>query len=154
MSSDVSRDPWDTLRAATRARVGLGRAGDGLSTAENLRLAAAHAQARDAVHAPLDADAVLAALGERAGPVVRSRVADRTEYVQRPDLERVFRRKPERVFEEPRRLPRAPSQQVLVLAPEQHELRVVVRAEPVPRRTRGIQPPPRQQPPQHADPPA
>lgn len=81
-------DPWDTLRAATRARVGLGRAGDGLSTEENLRLAAAHAQARDAVHAPLDADAVLAALGERAGPVVRSRVADRTEYLQRPDLGR------------------------------------------------------------------
>jgi ethanolamine ammonia-lyase small subunit len=81
-------DPWETLRAATRARVGLGRAGDGLSTAENLRLAAAHAQARDAVHAPLDADAVLAALGERAGPVVRSRVADRTEYLQRPDLGR------------------------------------------------------------------
>jgi ethanolamine ammonia-lyase small subunit len=81
-------DPWETLRAATRARVGLGRAGDGLSTEENLRLAAAHAQARDAVHAPLDADAVLAALGERAGPVVRSRVADRTEYLQRPDLGR------------------------------------------------------------------
>ncbi|HSK59495.1 MAG TPA: ethanolamine ammonia-lyase subunit EutC [Actinomycetospora sp.] len=81
-------DPWETLRAATRARVGLGRAGDGLSTEENLRLAAAHAQARDAVHAPLDADAVLAGLGERAGPVVRSRVADRTEYLQRPDLGR------------------------------------------------------------------
>ena len=81
-------DPWDTLRAATRARVGLGRAGDGLSTEENLRLAAAHAQTRDAVHAPLDADAVLAGLGERAGPVVRSRVADRTEYLQRPDLGR------------------------------------------------------------------
>ncbi|PVZ11869.1 ethanolamine ammonia-lyase subunit EutC [Actinomycetospora cinnamomea] len=84
----MSTDPWETLRAATRARVGLGRAGDGLSTPENLRLAAAHAQARDAVHAPLDADAVVAALGERAGPVVHSRVADRTEYLQRPDLGR------------------------------------------------------------------
>ncbi|MDD7942454.1 ethanolamine ammonia-lyase subunit EutC [Actinomycetospora lutea] len=84
----TTTDPWETLRAATRARVGLGRAGDGLSTAENLRLAAAHAQARDAVHTPLDADAVLAALGERAGPVVRSQVADRTEYLQRPDLGR------------------------------------------------------------------
>ncbi|GAA4914081.1 ethanolamine ammonia-lyase light chain [Actinomycetospora succinea] len=84
----MSADPWETLRAATRARVGLGRAGDGLSTAENLRLAAAHAQARDAVHTPLDADAVVAALGERAGPVVRSQVADRTEYLQRPDLGR------------------------------------------------------------------
>jgi ethanolamine ammonia-lyase small subunit len=84
----MSSDPWETLRAATRARVGLGRAGDGLTTAENLRLAAAHAQARDAVHAPLDADAVVAALGERAGPVVASRAADRTEYLQRPDLGR------------------------------------------------------------------
>ena len=81
-------DPWDTLRAATRARVGLGRAGDGLSTAENLRLAAAHAQARDAVHTALDADAIVAALGERAGPVVHSQAADRAEYLQRPDLGR------------------------------------------------------------------
>lgn len=84
----MSADPWETLRAATRARVGLGRAGDGLSTAENLRLAAAHAQARDAVHAPLDVDAVVAALGGRAGPVVRSQVTDRAEYLQRPDLGR------------------------------------------------------------------
>ncbi|MFC5138668.1 ethanolamine ammonia-lyase subunit EutC [Actinomycetospora rhizophila] len=84
----MSSDPWETLRAATRARVGLGRAGDGLSTAENLRLAAAHAAARDAVHTALDTDAVTAALGERAGPVVRSQVADRAEYLQRPDLGR------------------------------------------------------------------
>lgn len=84
----TTTDPWEALRAATRARVGLGRAGDGLSTAENLRLAAAHAQARDAVHTPLDVDAVVAALGERAGPVVRSQVADRAEYLQRPDLGR------------------------------------------------------------------
>lgn len=82
------RDPWETLRAATRARVGLGRAGDGLSTAENLRLAAAHAQARDAVHEPFRADDVVAALGERAGPVVHSAAADRAEYLQRPDLGR------------------------------------------------------------------
>ncbi|GLZ44172.1 ethanolamine ammonia-lyase light chain [Actinomycetospora sp. NBRC 106375] len=84
----MSTDPWETLRAATRARVGLGRAGDGLTTAENLRLAAAHAQARDAVHTALDTDAVVAALGERAGPVVHSQAADRAEYLQRPDLGR------------------------------------------------------------------
>jgi ethanolamine ammonia-lyase small subunit len=88
VSTDVGRDPWETLRAATRARVGLGRAGDGLTTAENLRLAAAHAQARDAVHTALDTEALVAALGERGGPVVHSQVADRTEYLQRPDLGR------------------------------------------------------------------
>ena len=81
----MSTDPWETLRAATRARVGLGRAGDGLTTAENLRLAAAHAQARDAVHTALDTEAVVTALGERAGPVVHSQAADRAEYLQRPD---------------------------------------------------------------------
>jgi ethanolamine ammonia-lyase small subunit len=84
----VTADPWETLRAATRARVGLGRAGDGLTTAENLRLAAAHAQARDAVHTALDTDAVVAALGERAGSLVHSQAADRAEYLQRPDLGR------------------------------------------------------------------
>ena len=84
----MTTDPWEALRAATRARVGLGRTGDGLTTAENLRLAAAHAQARDAVHAPLPTEQVLAALGERAGPVVHSAVADRAEYLQRPDLGR------------------------------------------------------------------
>ncbi|MEJ2870148.1 ethanolamine ammonia-lyase subunit EutC [Actinomycetospora sp. OC33-EN08] len=81
-------DPWVVFRTATRARVGLGRAGDGLPTAENLRLAAAHAAARDAVHLPLDADAVVAALGERPSVVVHSAAADRAEYLQRPDLGR------------------------------------------------------------------
>ena len=81
-------DAWAMLRAATRARVGLGRAGDGLPTAENLRLAAAHAMARDAVHAPLDADAVVAALGERGTARVHSAARDREQYLQRPDLGR------------------------------------------------------------------
>ena len=81
-------DPWTMLREATRARVGLGRAGDGLPTAENLRLAAAHASARDAVHTPLDPDAVVAALGERPSVVVHSAARDREQYLQRPDLGR------------------------------------------------------------------
>ena len=81
-------DPWSVLRAATRARVGLGRAGDGLPTAENLRLAAAHAAARDAVHTPFDAAAVVAALGDRETVVVHSAAPDRATYLQRPDLGR------------------------------------------------------------------
>lgn len=80
-------DPWELLRTMTRARVGLGRAGDGLPTAENLRLAAAHAMARDAVHEPLDAEALAAELGEGTS-VVRSAAADRAQYLQRPDLGR------------------------------------------------------------------
>ncbi len=80
-------DPWELLRTMTRARVGLGRAGDGLPTAENLRLAAAHAMARDAVHEPLDADALARDLGEGT-LLAASAASDRAEYLQRPDLGR------------------------------------------------------------------
>src|SRR3954451_996548 len=41
-------DPWAVLRGATRARVALGRAGDGLPTARELEFRAAPAVARDA----------------------------------------------------------------------------------------------------------
>lgn len=83
-------DPFDRLRAATRARVALGRAGDALPTAELLELRAAHAAARDAVHAPLDAEALADEIGALGHDVVRvhSAAADRTEYLQRPDLGR------------------------------------------------------------------
>jgi len=53
----------------------------------------AHAEARDAVHAPLDAPALLAglrALGE-APLQLQSRAADRAVYLQRPDLGRRLR---------------------------------------------------------------
>src|SRR3954453_21640243 len=79
-------DPWSVLRDATRARVALGRAGDALPTARELEFRAAHAAARDAVHAPLDAGGLRAALGEvLEGP---SAAADRATYLQRPDLGR------------------------------------------------------------------
>jgi ethanolamine ammonia-lyase small subunit len=83
----VSLDPWEALRAATRARVALGRAGDALPTARELEFRAAHAAARDAVHAPLDAGAVRVALG---GDLleVHSAAPDRPTYLQRPDLGR------------------------------------------------------------------
>ena len=83
----MTLDPWDALRAATRARVALGRAGDGLPTARELEFRAAHAAARDAVHAPLDAGAVRVALG---GDLleVHSAAPDRATYLQRPDLGR------------------------------------------------------------------
>jgi ethanolamine ammonia-lyase small subunit len=83
-------DPLAALRASTRARVALGRAGDALPTSELLELRAAHAAARDAVHAPLAADAVAADV-EALGPdVVRvtSAAAGRAEYLKRPDLGR------------------------------------------------------------------
>ncbi len=85
-------DFWRELRATTQARIGLGRAGDALPTTRVLEFAAAHAAARDAVHTPLDV-AELACRIRNSGlgePVhVRSRAADRSEYLRRPDLGRI-----------------------------------------------------------------
>ena len=85
-------DPWTALRRLTPARIALGRAGTSLPTSEVLRFAAAHAQARDAVHLPLDAAALEADLRARGHAVLqaRSRAATRTEYLVRPDLGRVL----------------------------------------------------------------
>ena len=83
-------DPWKRLAALTPARIGLGRAGSGLGTGETLRIALAHAQARDAVHAALDEVALaneLKALGLDS-ITVASRAAGRASYLLRPDLGR------------------------------------------------------------------
>ena len=83
-------DPWTALRRHTPARISLGRAGTSLPTAEVLRFAAAHAGARDAVHLPLDVDALrtdLQALGIDAATVASS-AGSRAEYLTRPDLGR------------------------------------------------------------------
>ncbi|MDP3634947.1 ethanolamine ammonia-lyase subunit EutC [Phenylobacterium sp.] len=90
MGEPPARDPWTQLTGLTAARIALGRAGPALPTREVLALALAHAQARDAVHAPLDADAVargLEALGH-ATVQVASAAPDRATYLRRPDLGR------------------------------------------------------------------
>ncbi|SDM19597.1 Ethanolamine ammonia-lyase light chain [Geodermatophilus siccatus] len=84
----ASDDPWAVLRAATRARVALGRAGDALPTARELEFRAAHAAARDAVHQPLDPSLVRAQLPDVELLEVRSAAPDRATYLQRPDLGR------------------------------------------------------------------
>lgn len=76
------------LRAATDARIGLGRAGAGLPTAAMLAFQSDHALARDAVHAPMDASALAAALEDEAVLEVSSRADSRAVYLQRPDLGR------------------------------------------------------------------
>ncbi|MDR3373737.1 MAG: ethanolamine ammonia-lyase subunit EutC [Ancalomicrobiaceae bacterium] len=78
------------LRRFTPARIALGRPGAALPTKDALTFMHDHARARDAVHVPLDFDALaadLAALG-LASVRVASAARDRTEYLRRPDLGR------------------------------------------------------------------
>ncbi len=84
-------DPWAHLRRYTPARIGLGRSGVSATTREVLAFSLAHAQARDAIHLPLDADALVAevqAQGWSDVRVVRSRARSRHEYLLRPDYGR------------------------------------------------------------------
>lgn len=81
-------DDWQPLRSLTRARIGLGRSGNAQRTTDVLAFQAAHAQARDAVHAPLNVQAMVAQLQGAACLHVQSRATDRATYLRRPDLGR------------------------------------------------------------------
>ena len=91
----VTENVWRVLRQFTDARIGLGRAGVSLPTHELLKFQLAHAQARDAVHFPLDVKRLLKDLGESAAALpgqspllLKSQAEDRLTYLQRPDLGR------------------------------------------------------------------
>ncbi len=78
---------WNSLRAFTDARIALGRAGVSQPTAAHLAFQLAHAQARDAVHGPLEVQGLqpaLEALGHHSGHL-HSAAPDRAHYLQRPD---------------------------------------------------------------------
>lgn len=83
----VTSDDWSGLRRHTAARIALGRVGASLPTREVLAFGLAHAQARDAVHTPLDAAALDAGLAVLGWPCVhvQSRAHDRAAYLARPD---------------------------------------------------------------------
>jgi ethanolamine ammonia-lyase small subunit len=76
-----------TLRQFTMARVGLGRAGNSLPTAELLDFRLAHARARDAVHSHFDMQSLLTELRQLSleTVAVESDARDRAEYLRRPD---------------------------------------------------------------------
>ena len=84
---------WSDLRRFTSARVALGRVGNGMPTKAHLDFQAAHAAARDAVHAALDVAALCADLTAAGLPsvAVHSEAADRRTYLLRPDLGRRLR---------------------------------------------------------------
>ncbi|MGK2909479.1 MAG: ethanolamine ammonia-lyase subunit EutC [Sphingobium sp.] len=83
-------DLWDVLRRATAARIGLGRAGDAIPVQAVLAFQEAHAAARDAVYATLDADALAADLAPLSTLAVASQATERPIYLRRPDLGRLL----------------------------------------------------------------
>lgn len=90
----VIPNPWQALRRFTDARIALGRTGVSQPTASQLAFQLAHAQARDAVHHPLDVvrlvDSLETGLGLATGNCLRlhSAAPERQAYLQRPDLGR------------------------------------------------------------------
>jgi ethanolamine ammonia-lyase small subunit len=80
-------DPWAKLRLTTRARIGLGRAGDAMPIKDVLEFQLAHAKARDAVHTKLDVAALRAQIGGEV-VLVRSEAESREIYLRRPDMGR------------------------------------------------------------------
>jgi ethanolamine ammonia-lyase small subunit len=80
------------LRRHTSARIAIGRAGCALPADAYLEFQAAHARARDAVHARLDADAMLATLtaGGWNAIAVQSAAPSRHDFLRRPDLGRAL----------------------------------------------------------------
>lgn len=88
---DAGADPWAHLKRFTPARIALGRTGASLPTREVLGFSLAHAQARDAIHLPLDEATLAEALVADGWPMplrLRSRAHDRHTYLLRPDLGR------------------------------------------------------------------
>ncbi|HYD65517.1 ethanolamine ammonia-lyase subunit EutC [Azospirillum sp.] len=88
MADRPETDPWQRFRTVTRARIGLGRSGDGLPTKALLDFQLAHARARDAVHGAVDFDRLAGDLAPHPTIRVRSAAPDRATYLRRPDLGR------------------------------------------------------------------
>lgn len=123
-NAGVQSNDWQVLRQFTAARIAQGRAGNSLPTTPQLAFQLAHAQARDAVHWPLQTDSFLQrlhadlapCLQEQGSPfavhTVHSAARDRREYLQRPYLGR--------------KLNHTSQDQLRVLASPRSELAIVI----------------------------
>lgn len=95
------------LRAATPARIAVGRCGTRYNTATLLRFRADHAAAKDAVMSEVDS-ALLSRLGILE---LRSQATDKRHFLQRPDAGRALSEEGRRTVAE--KLPRGPQLQVI-----------------------------------------
>jgi ethanolamine ammonia-lyase small subunit len=84
---ETAAELWARFRAATPARIGLGRTGDALRTEALLDFQLAHAQARDAIYGVVDFATLATRIG-RPTRHVHSAAPDRPSYIRRPDLGR------------------------------------------------------------------
>ena len=86
-SEVLQLDPWQQLKAFTRARIAIGRVGSSLPTKEVLNFGLSHAMARDAVHLALDIDALESDIQAQGFFTVRAKsmAPDRASYLLRPD---------------------------------------------------------------------
>ncbi|MET0538004.1 MAG: ethanolamine ammonia-lyase subunit EutC [Xanthobacteraceae bacterium] len=91
-AAPIVQQSWAALRRYTPARIALGRAGNGVPTQAHLAFQAAHARARDAVHAGFDVEtfADKVASSGCSAITVRSAAADRQAYLRFPDLGRTL----------------------------------------------------------------
>jgi ethanolamine ammonia-lyase small subunit len=78
------------LQEFTSARIAIGRVGTSIPLKQSLEFKLAHAHARDAVYSELDINNLTDTLKQFDLPVLQlhSRVNDRRQYLQRPDLGR------------------------------------------------------------------
>ncbi len=86
-SEALQLDPWQQLKAFTRARIAIGRVGSSLPTKEVLDFGLSHAMARDAVHLALDIDALESDIQAQGFSTIRAKsmAPDRASYLLRPD---------------------------------------------------------------------
>jgi len=88
----MEKAPWHQLKQFTNARIALGSSGGSMLTHEVLKVRMAHSMAKDALYSEIDIPKLsddLQTLG-LASRTVQSNVADRTDYLLRPDKGRVL----------------------------------------------------------------
>jgi ethanolamine ammonia-lyase small subunit len=92
VAPEMSQATRDALRSYTPARIALERTGVSLATRPLLDFQLAHARARDAVHAAMDVRMLCDELRRQGvdALALRSRAAERTTYLRRPDLGRLL----------------------------------------------------------------
>ena len=81
-------DAWIALQQFTTARIAIGRSGGSQRTPSVLDFRLAHARARDAVHAPFDAEALAKKFAEAGfqSVILHTPVHDKQTYLMNPDM--------------------------------------------------------------------